>query len=85
LPGFSAPFAHVQRLRERSTLNELFGLERVVSDDTLRRFVVSVPEVEVARWVAQVAQRLWSAVPQKLILDWDSTVQTKYGGRKGRR
>jgi hypothetical protein len=76
-------FVRVQRLGEDPTLNELFGLERVVSDDTLRRFVVSVPEVEGARWVAQVAQRLWSALPQKLILDWDSTVQTKYGRQEG--
>jgi len=30
-------FVHVQRLREDLTLNELFGLERVVSDDTLGR------------------------------------------------
>ncbi|HEY9171711.1 MAG TPA: hypothetical protein VI136_05445, partial [Verrucomicrobiae bacterium] len=30
-------FAHVQRLREDPTLNEIFGLEGVVGDDTLRR------------------------------------------------
>jgi hypothetical protein len=29
-------FAHVQRLREDPTLYELFGLESMVSDDTLR-------------------------------------------------
>jgi hypothetical protein len=76
-------FVHVQRLREDPTLNELFGLERVVSDDTLRRFVASVPEAEGAAWVAGAAQRLWGALPQKLILDWDSTVQTKYGQQEG--
>jgi len=76
-------FVHVQRLREDPTLSELFGLERVVGDDTLRRFVASVPEGAGAQWVAQVAQRLWGALPQKLILDWDSTVQTKYGRQEG--
>lgn len=76
-------FAHVQRLREDPTLNELFGLERVVSDDTLRRFVASVPEVEGAAWVAAAAQRLWGALPAQLILDWDATVQTKYGHQDG--
>jgi hypothetical protein len=70
-------FVHVQRLREDPTLNELFGLERVVRDDTLRRFVASVPEAAGAAWVAQVAQRLWGVLPLKLILDRDSTVQTK--------
>jgi hypothetical protein len=76
-------FVHVQRLREDPTLHELFGLERVVSDDTLRRFAASVPEAEGAAWVAGAAQRLWGALPQKLILDWDSTVQTKYGQQEG--
>jgi len=76
-------FAHVQRLREDPTLNELFGLERVVGDDTLRRFMASVPEEKGAAWVAAAAQRLWSALPDPLILDWDSTVQTKYGRQEG--
>lgn len=76
-------FAHVQRLREDPTLNELFGLQGVVSDDTLRRFMASVPEAEGAAWVAAAAQRLWGALPDKLILDWDSTVQTKYGHQEG--
>jgi hypothetical protein len=76
-------FAHVQRLREDPTLNELFGLQSVVSDDTLRRFVASVPEAQGAVWVASAAQRLWGTLPEKLILDWDSTVQTKYGHQEG--
>lgn len=76
-------FAHVQRLREDPTLDELLGLERVVSDDTLRRFMARVPEAEGASWVAAAAQRLWGALPDKLILDWDSTVQTQYGHQEG--
>src|SRR5262245_8542796 len=76
-------FAHVQRLREDPTLNELFGLESVVSDDTLRRFVASVPEAAGTAWVAAAAQRLWGALPAQLILDWDATVQTKYGHQEG--
>ena len=76
-------FAHVQRLREDPTVNELFGLKRVVGDDTLRRFLARVPEEEGAAWVAGAAQRLWSALPDPLILDWDSTVQTKYGHQEG--
>lgn len=76
-------FADVQRLCEDPTLNELFGRHRVVSDDTLRRFVASVPEAAGAAWVAQAARRLWSVRPKQRILDWDSTVQTKYGRQQG--
>lgn len=42
-------FAHVQRLREDPTLDEVFGLGKVVSDDTLRRFMARVPEAEGGR------------------------------------
>jgi hypothetical protein len=28
---------------------------------------------------------LWGALPERVILDWDSTVQTKYGHQEGRR
>lgn len=76
-------FVHGQRLREDPTLKELFGLAGVVRDDTLRRFVASVPEAEGAAWGAGVAQRLWGALPPKLRLDWDSTVQTKDGHQEG--
>ena len=75
-------FAHAPRLRQDPTLNELFGLEGVVGD-TLRRFAASVPEAEGAAWVAGVAQRLWGALPEKLILDLDATAPTKYGQQEG--
>jgi hypothetical protein len=51
--------------------------------DPLQRFAASVPEAEGAAWVAGAAQRLWGALPRKLILDWDSPVQTKYGRQEG--
>lgn len=76
-------FVPVQRLREDPTLNERFGWERVVSDDTLRRFVASVPEAEGGGVVAGAAHRLWGALPPKLMFAWDSTVQTKYGQQEG--
>ena len=78
-------FVHVQRLREDPTLNELFGLERVVSDDTLRRFAASVPEAEGAAWVAGAAQRLWGGHCRRSS-SWIGTRRCKpsMGSRKGR-
>ncbi len=72
-------FAHVQRLREDPSLAELFGIRRVVSDDTLRRLFARIEVAAGAEWVAQAQQVLWGALPERLILDWDSSVQTKYG------
>jgi hypothetical protein len=72
-------FAHVQRLREDPSLAELFGIRRVVSDDTLRRLFARIEVAAGAEWVAKAQQVLWGALPERLILDRDSSVQTKYG------
>ena len=76
-------FSHVERLREDPTIPELFGLESVVSDDTVRRFFASTDPVLGAEWIARQGQPLWRALPERIILDWDSTVLTKYGHQEG--
>jgi hypothetical protein len=73
----------VERLREDPTIPELFGMEAVVGDDTVRRFFRSVDPMVGAEWVAKHAQPLWRALPSQIILDWDSTVQPKYGHQEG--
>ena len=72
-------FAHVQRLREDPSLAELFGIKRVVSDNTLRRLFARIEVAAGAEWVAQAQQVLWGALPERQIRDWDSSVQIKYG------
>jgi hypothetical protein len=76
-------FAHVQRLRCDPTLAELFGVERIVGDDTIRRLFAQIEEADGAAWVAAASVPLWGALPDPLILDWDATVQTKYGHQEG--
>ena len=58
-------------------------MERIVSDHTIRRFFGTVQEQAGSDWVAEAAQRLWAALPEALILDWDSTMQSKYGHQEG--
>jgi hypothetical protein len=76
-------FSHVERLREDPTVTELFGLRSVVGDDTIKRLFASIDEAAGAAWVAQASAPIWGALPERLILDWDSTVQTKYGHQEG--
>lgn len=76
-------FAHVERLREDPTVTELFGMQSVVGDDTIKRLFGSIDEAAGAAWVAQASAPIWGALPERLILDWDSTVQTKYGHQEG--
>jgi len=76
-------FSHVERLREDPTIPELFGMEAVVSDDTVRRLFEEVDPVGGAEWVARHAKPMWGALPDQIIMDWDSTVQPKYGHQDG--
>lgn len=76
-------FAHVNRMREDPTVCELLGMGTVVSDDTIRRFFASLSPGDSAQWVAEAAKPIWGALPDTLILDWDSTVQSKYGHQQG--
>lgn len=76
-------FSHIERLREDPTIPELFGMESVVGDDTVRRFFKAVDPVIGAEWIARHLQPMWRALPQRIIMDWDTTVQTKYGHQEG--
>jgi len=76
-------FSHIERLREDPTIPELIGMESVVSDDTVRRFFKSVDPVLGAEWIARHAKPMWGALPEQIIMDWDSTVQPKYGHQEG--
>jgi transposase len=76
-------FSHIERLREDPTVAEIFGMESVVSDDTVRRFIASIDPVMGAEWIARHAAQLWRALPDNPIMDWDSTVVTKFGNQEG--
>lgn len=76
-------FAHVERLREDPALNELFGMKSMVGADTIRRLFASMKHEQAAAWLGNASAPLWQALPEQLILDWDSTVQTKYGHQEG--
>jgi hypothetical protein len=76
-------FSHIERLREDPTIPELFGMESVVSSDTVRRFMRTIDPVTGAEWIGRHAQPLWRALPDPMIADWDSTVQPKYGHQEG--
>lgn len=76
-------FTHIERMREDPTIPEIFGMEAVVGSDTVRRFFKSVDPSLGAEWIARNAKPLWRALPETVVLDWDSTVQPKYGHQEG--
>jgi hypothetical protein len=70
-------------MREDPTNPELFGMEADDGDDTGRRFNQSDEPVLGAEWIARHAKPMWGALPETIVLDWDSTVQPKYGHQEG--
>ncbi len=72
-------FNHVNRLRHDPVLAELFGMERIVSDDTIRRFFRLFDQRGAREWIDAASTRLWKSIPENYILDWDSTVITRFG------
>jgi hypothetical protein len=76
-------FSHTERLREDPTIPEIFGMESVVGDDTVRHFSQSVDPVLGTEWVAFHTEPMWRAFPEPVVLDWDSMAQPKYGHQNG--
>ena len=76
-------FSHVNRLREDPLLKEVFGMERMVGDDTIRRYFKLIEARSSGDWIASATKVMWGCLPENFILDWDSTVQTRYGLQEG--
>lgn len=76
-------FSDVNRLREDPLLKELFAMERMVSDDTIRRYFKHIEANQAGNWIAAATRSMWQCLPKSFILDWDSTVQTRYGSQQG--
>jgi hypothetical protein len=45
----------------------------------VRRFFKSVDPVLGAEWIARNVEPMWRALPEPIVMDWDSMVQPKYG------
>lgn len=74
-----AHFSDVNRLRHDPTIPELFGMKRVAGDDTIRRYFKDMNIQDARQWIASAATPILSALPKHYILDWDSTIITRYG------
>lgn len=72
-------FSHVNRLRQDPTVTELFGMKKVVGDDTIRRFFGSFDLNIAKEWIYNCSHQMWKVLPDRFIQDWDSTVITRYG------
>jgi hypothetical protein len=58
-------------------------MESMVGDDTVRRFFKSVDTVLGAEWIARNLKPMRGALPDRIIMDCDLTVQPRYGCQEG--
>jgi hypothetical protein len=77
--GEGKHFSDVSRFGYDASIVELFGIKRIVSDDTIRRFFLSLPVKKARDWINSAGSIIQDILPSKYILDWDSTVITRYG------
>ena len=77
-------FRHVRFIQNDAVIAKLFKLERrVCSDDTIRRFFAAIDNEAGKQWIDGAFAILFDALPSMFIIDWDSTVTTRYGAQEG--
>lgn len=77
-------YTHVTALRADGVNPALLGMTKVVSEDSLRRFLGRIPEDDGCAWLERHNQKCWApllTVPW--VLDADSTVKPLYGRQEG--
>ena len=77
-------FRHFDRLRGDTAAAKLFGVERFMSYDSVRRNFASIPEDEALAWVwRENLHLLQDVVAEDYVLDLDPTVKPVYGRQEG--
>lgn len=77
-------FRHVRFIQNDAVITKMFGMERrVCGDDTFRRFFAEIDSASGKQWLDAASAIVYSALPRMFIIDWDSTVTTRYGEQEG--
>ncbi len=77
-------YAHITALRSDRVLAELLGLERIVSEDSVRRALKTVPEAEGLQWLQRhIDQCAHQLLGERYIIDIDTTVKPLYDHQEG--
>ena len=77
-------YAHIAALRCDSVLPELLGMNKIVSEDAVRRAFAAIDEDEGAAWLRRHLDYCTSPLlAEPWILDIDTTVKPLYGHQEG--
>ena len=77
-------YAHVTALRSDQVLPELLGMEKIVSEDSLRRALAAMPEHAGLDWLQRhIDATVRPLLGEPYIIDIDTTVKPLYGHQEG--
>lgn len=73
-------FKHIRYVQHDSVIGKIFNVERrIPGEDTLRRFFEVIDSERGQKWLYGVNEIIYRSLNTPYILDWDSTVTTRYG------
>ena len=77
-------YAHVTALRSDQVLPGLLGMDRIVSEDSLRRALSAMPEQAGLDWLqGHIDATVRPLLAERYIIDIDTTVKPLYGHQEG--
>lgn len=77
-------FSDIRFIQNDPVIGEAFGVQkRIPGDDTVRRLFERVDPEKGRALMYTASQYLYNSLPDCYILDWDSTVTTRYGDQEG--
>ena len=77
-------YAHVTAIRGDGVTPGLLGMNKVVSEDSLRRAIKAIPEEDGVNWLdGQLAASVRPLLELPWVLDIDTTVKVLYGHQEG--
>jgi hypothetical protein len=77
-------YAHITNIRSDQVTPELLGMSKVVSEDAVRRALISMDKTESDQWLKKHLRKCSEALlTEPWVLDIDSTVKPLYGKQEG--
>jgi len=73
-------FKHIRYIQHDVVIGKIFNVQRrIPGEDTIRRFFADISSEAGQRWLYSVNDIIYRSLSTPYILDWDSTVTTRYG------
>ncbi len=77
-------FRHVRFIQNDETIKKVFNLDRrICGEDSIRRFMEMIDSAAGKKWIDGAMEILFATLPGMFIIDWDSTITTRYGDQEG--